>query len=236
MPTKVLRCIESWKKFLPDYQFMLWNEKNFPITNSCKFVQEAHSQGQYAFVADYVRFYALYNYGGIYLDTDVEFLKPLSSDILDNELVLALDDGGYITGSTLLSIPNGKFMKDSMEYYENMNFINPDGSINNEVINTRMQEILKPYGYVIDNKFQTINYNGEKCIIFPNEYFHVRSLVTGKLELTQNSVAIHWHTILWASYRTKIINFLRINFLVKTLGVNLYLKIVNKIKNGKTTL
>lgn len=235
MPTKVLRCINSWKKFLPDYQFILWNEKIFSIENSCRFVREAYNMGHYAFVADYVRFYALYNYGGIYLDTDVEFLKPISYDILDNELVLALDDGGYITGSTLLSVKNGKFLKDNMDYYENMNFVNTDGTLNNEVINTHMQEVLKHYGYVIENKFQTINYNGENCIIFPNEYFHVRSLVTGKLELTQNSIAIHWHTILWASYKTKIINFLRIKFLVKVLGVDLYSKMTNRIKNGKTT-
>ena len=75
MPELALRCIESWHHFMPDYEYKLWNEDNFDITN-VPYVKEAYEAGKYAFVTDYVRLFALFTEGGIYMDTDVEVLKP----------------------------------------------------------------------------------------------------------------------------------------------------------------
>ena len=71
MPELGVKCIESWKKFLPDYQLMLWNEDSFDV-NQLRFTREAYAQKRYAFVTDYVRLWALNTYGGVYMDTDVE--------------------------------------------------------------------------------------------------------------------------------------------------------------------
>ena len=79
IPPMEKACMESWKKYLPDYEVKLWNESNFNLT-VCKYVQEAYAAKKYAFVSDFCRIYALYEYGGIYFDTDVEVLK--SFDIL----------------------------------------------------------------------------------------------------------------------------------------------------------
>lgn len=76
MPELAERCIASWKKHLPEYQYILWNEDNFDIT-SVPYVKEAYEARKFAFVTDYVRLYALYHFGGVYMDTDVEVLKPL---------------------------------------------------------------------------------------------------------------------------------------------------------------
>lgn len=234
-PPKIKKCIDSWKKYLSDYQIIQWDESNFDINNACQFVREAYECGQYAFVSDYVRFYVLKQYGGIYLDTDVEVIKPFKSEFLETDVALALDDGGYISGSTIFSVPDSEFIKDCLSHYHSISFIRPDGSYENEVINTNMQEILHASRYRIENVYQKVDYKGEKCIFYPNEFFHVRSLSDGKMELTGNSYAIHWHTILWASTKTKIINFLRINVLTRVLGTKLYSRIARSIKNGKTT-
>ena len=75
MPPMALKCIESWHRFMPDYEYKLWNEDNFDV-NSVPYVKEAYEARKFAFVTDYVRLYALYTEGGIYMDTDVEVLKP----------------------------------------------------------------------------------------------------------------------------------------------------------------
>lgn len=236
MPDKIEKCINSWKKYLPEYKLMLWNEENFPIDEACQFVKEAYKSGQYAFVSDYVRFYVLHKYGGIYLDTDVEFIKPLDDKILDNTAVLVLDNAGYISGSTIMAEAKNEFISDCIAHYHTMPFIKNDGTYNNEVINTHMQNRLKPFGYRISNCNQAVSYKNNMICIYADEYFHVRSLLDGHLNLTQNSYCIHWHTILWASTKTKLINFFRINILVKILGANRYSRLTSKIKNGKSTL
>lgn len=94
-PEKVQYCIESWRKYLPDYEFKLWNEDSFDI-NTSAFVREAYENQRYAFVSDYVRVFALYTQGGIYLDTDIEVKKDFK-DLLDNKLLLGTDDSGALT-------------------------------------------------------------------------------------------------------------------------------------------
>ena len=81
LPRSAKKCIESWKKYLPDYEIKEWNEDNFDV-NMIPYTQEAYSAKRYAFVSDYARFYILYHYGGIYFDTDVEVIKPID-DILE---------------------------------------------------------------------------------------------------------------------------------------------------------
>ena len=75
LPSKERKCMKTWKKFLPDFEIMAWNEENFDISKACPFVKEAYEKKKWAFVSDYVRIYALYNYGGIYFDTDMKILK-----------------------------------------------------------------------------------------------------------------------------------------------------------------
>lgn len=84
MPEKEKMCIKSWKKMMPDYDIMIWNESNFDI-NKVRYVKEAYILKKYAFVSDYVRLWALYNFGGIYLDTDVEVIRPLD-DLLSKKV------------------------------------------------------------------------------------------------------------------------------------------------------
>ncbi len=81
LPELAFKCMDTWKKYLPDYQLRLWNEDTFDIT-SHPYVFEAYQSKKYAFVTDYVRLYALYHFGGIYMDTDVEVIRNLD-ELLD---------------------------------------------------------------------------------------------------------------------------------------------------------
>ena len=111
-PEKIQKCLASWKKHLPDYEIMLWDTNRFDV-NSTAWTKEAFEAHKYAFVADYIRFYAVYHYGGIYLDSDVEVLKSFD-DLLDKpyfvgeEFRKALDStgadaAGWFSGSAELA-------------------------------------------------------------------------------------------------------------------------------------
>ncbi len=231
-PKKVEECIRSWEKYLPDYEFKLWNEKTFDIDSSIPFVKEAYEHRKYAFVSDYVRLWALYNYGGIYLDTDIEVLKPFDNEFLSARCVLGTDDGGYLT-ALMMAEKGHPFIKECMDAFNRRSFVMKDGKLDMEVNNTSMQDILAPYGYKVENTLRKLN---EGIVVYPDDFFHVRSLVSGKLNVTRNSYAIHWHTITWVSPKTRFINFVRINIIVPLLGNTLYSRLTKKVKNGKSSI
>lgn len=209
---KVAYCMETWKKYLPDYEFMLWNEKSFDV-NSVRFTREAYENKKWAFVSDYVRIYALYNYGGIYLDTDIEVLRSLDN-LLNNRMILGTDDAGYLT-AFMASERFHPYWKSILDYYEGSSFVLKDGKLNMEVNNTFLQNELEKYGYRVSNSFQKLK---EGIVVFPDDYFHVVSLADGSIHKTENSYAIHWHTLLWISPTRRLIRFVRLNILAPVLG------------------
>ena len=125
LPKKVKKCIKTWKKYLPDYKIKEWNEKNFDI-NSCNFVKEAYENKKWAFVSDYVRIYALYHEGGIYFDTDMKIIKDVSN-IIDKDFVMGFEDSGYV-GTAFIGVKEkkNKYIKEIMEYYNNISHFNPE--------------------------------------------------------------------------------------------------------------
>lgn len=223
-PEKVEICIQSWKKYLPDYEFKLWNEDSFDL-NMCTFVRQAYENGKYAFVSDFVRIYALYNYGGIYLDTDIEVKKSFN-DILNKSLILGTDEEGHLT-AFMASEKETEYFKKLYDLYLGMPFILENGKFNDTVNNTWMEEILKEYGYINVNRYQKLEQDIE---VFPDDFFHARSLVSGKYNITYNTYCIHQHTLLWVSKKTKIIRFLRMRVFVPLLGAKQYMRIIKRLK------
>lgn len=229
-PKIVEKCISSWHKYLGDYEFKFWNESTFDIQNSCDFVREAYNAKKYAFVSDYVRVWALYNYGGIYLDTDIEIVKPFPKYILENKVVLGTDDTGHLT-ALMMSARGAEFFKKCLDFYQNQKFLLENGKMNMEVNNTHLQNILKLYGYKVGNNIQNLE---SGIILYPDDYFHCRSQVSGKLNITTNTYAIHWHTITWVPMHTRIISFIRIKIFVPLLGYTAYRTLAKIIKKDKT--
>ena len=106
MPDMAYRCIDSWKKYLPEYEIHLWNENNFDVKNSVTYVMEAYEAKKFAFVADYVRLFALYSKGGIYLDIDVEVLKSFN-DLLELNAFSGFENEVEITTGIIASKKKG---------------------------------------------------------------------------------------------------------------------------------
>lgn len=218
-PNKVLKCIESWHKYLPDYEFKLWNEDTFDV-NSVKFTKQAYANKKWAFVSDYVRMYALNQYGGWYLDTDIEILRPIER-FEDHRMVLGTDHDGALT-ALMGSEPNHPFWTEILAFYDSMNFVNEDGTFNMTVNNTHLQGVLESYGYKFENKFQELK---EGIVVYPDDYFHVADVERGTLHKTENSYAIHWHTLLWTSEMTHFNRWFRLHIMKPILGEDNFLKV-----------
>ena len=177
-PEAVVRCMDSWKKWLPEYQFIEWNESNFNIAASNVYVREAYEAQKWAFVSDYVRLHALKTYGGIYLDTDVEVFRSFN-ELLEDEAFLGFESKDYLTTAVMACCKGSWIIDDFIGRYENRHFILPDGSLDtdttNVVVLTRM---MKERGLVLNGKAQTV----AGVRIYPQKYFSPNDLcnVIGK--------------------------------------------------------
>ncbi len=221
-PKKIKYCIDSWRKFLPEYQFIRWDENNFDV-NSISFTKQAFEKGKWAFIADYVRMKALYEYGGWYLDTDVEVLKPLSS-FEDKRVVFGTDEGGSLT-AVYGTEPHNAIWKKLMDVYESTPFILSDGSLNQKVVNKYIQDVIAPLGYSIKNQYQDL---GDDIVVYPDDYFHVVSLETGEKHYTENSTCIHWQTMTWTPMLSRTLRWFRLHILKPIFGKN-FMKVYNLI-------
>lgn len=170
----IKHCIESWHKYLPEYEIKEWNEDNFDI-NYNKFVKQAYEQKKYAFVSDVIRLYALYTEGGLYMDTDVEVFKPLD-EFLDNKAFTGFELLGYPVCATMGAEKGNKLIKEFLDYYDNRDF---------EILtNTKiMSNILEMHG--IDrnkNEIQRI----DDITIYPIEHFN-----------SKHGYTVHWMQGSW---------------------------------------
>lgn len=224
-PKKIKHCIDSWKRNLPDYKFIRWDETNFDI-GSVEFTKQAFDKRMWAFISDYVRIKALYENGGWYLDTDVEVLKPLAP-FENHSVVLGTDENGCIT-AVYGTEPRHPLWEKILEIYNSTSFILEDGTLNTKVINQYIQEVLAPWGYVVENKFQQLQHG---VVVYPDDYFHVQSLEKGTQHLTENSTCIHWQTMLWTSFGARMRRWIRIHVLKPILGEENFLNYYSKISN-----
>lgn len=128
IPEKLQEYMKSWKEKLPDYEFKLWNFDCFDI-NSSQWVKEAFEAKKYAFAADYIRLYAVYNYGGIYMDMDVEVIKSFNP-LLNNDYLLGYENQIGIEAGIFGASPKADWVKLILDYYQNKSFYREDGTQN----------------------------------------------------------------------------------------------------------
>lgn len=194
MPELVLNCIASWKRYLPDYQIMVWNEDNFDV-NLYRFAAEAYKERKFAFVADVCRLHALKEMGGIYLDTDVEFLKPIAEDMLRDKAFTGFEDNLLLSSAIMGSERNDKWINDLLAHYDNRSFYLANGDLdtnpNTEIITLFMKDKM---GVQIDNTLQKIV---DYCTIYPSTYFCPKSWKTLKISITPATYCIHHFAGSW---------------------------------------
>jgi len=195
----VEHCLQSWRRVLPDYDIKEWNEYNFDISIN-RYCREAYECGKWAFVSDFVRLYVLYQYGGIYLDTDVEVLKPLDQ-FLGHAAFSGFEDREHIPTGIMGAQAGNKWIGELLAYYRDRSFVMPDGTYDTTPNVKIITEMAKQYhGFVADNEYQIIKYDVH---IYPQEWFCPFSYADGKLNITKNTYTIHYFAGSWLTKTQK---------------------------------
>lgn len=204
IPESLQKCMDSWKVYLPDYEFIHWNFDRFPRGKS-KWVDEAFDNKKYAFAADYIRLYALYNYGGIYLDMDVEVCKPFDP-LLSSCIMLGKEASGYPEVAAFGVEKGAHWIKICLDRYSDRHFILPNGKLDtyplpmvvNDVLrsnNYKFKEVISPAQDIIDNVIP----------IYPSEFFGPKSHKTKEIIKTENTYAIHHFAASWINVPNYVI-------------------------------
>lgn len=191
-PELAQKCIKSWKKFCPDYEILEWNEENFDVTTAPMYVQQAYAMKRWAFVSDYVRLKALVEMGGVYMDTDVEVIKPLDP-YLKHEAFAGFENESSIQTGLLACEKGFALFRTFLEYYSTAAFIQEDGTVDTTTNVYILSEICKKHGFVPNGKHQQV----QGLTIYPKDVFCPVEYDTMKLKKTRRTVTIHWFSGSW---------------------------------------
>ena len=214
MPALAIKCIDSWKKVLPDYELVLWNEDNFD-TNSVLYVKQAYENRKFAFVTDYVRLYALYNEGGIYMDTDVEVLKSYDEFLLHPAFSGFETDGNVPTGM-MAAEKGSRWAKELLSYYDDKVFVKADGEFDMTTNTSIITNYMLTKGIKLNNQFQEFT---DLVVMYPSEYFCPKDHRTGLIQTTSNSYCIHHFAMSWIDPKARRLSDFK-KSLMKIIGVN----------------
>lgn len=235
LPRSAMKCIESWRMFFPDYEIKEWNESNYDV-HKIPYTHEAYEAKKYAFVSDYARFDILYRYGGIYFDTDVQVIKPMD-EIVSRGPFMGREAGAYLRnicecfdgdglavapGLGLGTSPGLDLYKELLASYENLKFLNEDGSLNLKTIVYYTSEILVKYGLNSDN---TNPQFVAGVWIYPADVFCPMDHTKGYyLKITDRTVCIHHYDSSWNNHKTLHHQLARVK--------HLFVRMIMKIKDA----
>lgn len=213
--------INLWKKILPEYEIIEWNEDNCDISNAPKFVREAYNRKKWAFVSDYFRLKALYQHGGIYLDTDIELLKDFNQ-FLNNDFFCCFESENTICTAVIGAKKNSEIILKLIELYEKFDYSEKPNS-------------FLFFEYLIKGKSVDVNKQlliSEKVTIYPFYYFSPINYYTGKLCLAPETIAIHHFESTWKNKRGKFFDSIK-RIIYKIVGQKNYNKVKDFIKRRK---
>ena len=197
IPEKEQKCIETWKKFFPDYEIKRWDESNFDYS-SCVFSKQAYEKKKYAFVSDYARAKILFDEGGLYLDTDVEIIKPFPH-MLDGNGFMGFERRHFLGTAVIAAEKGNEIIKKLLDYYEQHEFLMKDGSMDNIANVSILTDIMKEYGVELGGTRQTV----AGFEIFNREFFYPKKLGENDFRITDETCAIHKCSNSWMSEREK---------------------------------
>lgn len=228
LPEMAKKCISSWKKFLPDYQIIEWNEDNFDI-KIVPYTLEAYKLKKYAFVSDFVRFWVLYNYGGIYFDTDVEIIKNIDDIIKEGPfmgfecqegVITDNPNGNVAAGLGIGAIPKMPFIKKVLNYYIKDHYISWNGNSTGNIV-AKLTNML-------DYNAEKRDYEGKVFmngfLIYPIDYFCPLNYYTGELKITTNTRTVHHYMASWTHSQTSLIKRIhrRLSYIYTKINVRLF--------------
>lgn len=239
----IFRCIKSWEEYCSDYKIICWDEDRFDIASNT-FVKEAYENKKWAFVSDYVRLYALYNFGGIYLDTDAEVLQNIDN-FLENNAFTGYEEDIFIPAAIMGAEKGNVWIKTLLDYYEERHFLLKDGTFdlkpNTEIV-TELS--YKKFGFSVDDK----KINKGNVILYPSVYFnpYKKNNINKKKKYDSNenykcskdTYVIHHNSLSWLPTKSvvgKSIQFMK-NTLRLMLPLQVYLYIKKKYFKHKMNL
>lgn len=203
-PELVQHCIQSWKEKLPDYEIKVWDTESFDI-HSVLWVEQACEAKKWAFAADYIRLYALYNYGGIYLDSDVEVLKSFD-DLLDLPYFFGrehyfdmIDASNTIEAATMGCEKGNSIIKACLDFYQCRQFIKPNGELDMLILPYAMNQIFAKYRVLDIQSISEFDCAEGRICLLPMDYFSPKNTRTLEIGATPNTYSIHhfngsWYT------------------------------------------
>lgn len=219
IPEVGLKCIESWKKNMPEYEIKCWTEETFDI-NSYSYTRKAYEEGKFAFVSDYVRLKVLYEYGGIYMDIDEEVLKNFDELLIGREMMACFENSNSVMMGLLATVKHSKLISDFIDVYDNWTNSGNIKYIANPIIFTKLLTSQK--SLILNGKKQELD--GGKILILPNEYLCGYDFNVYKERKTLNTYAVQHYAGTWTngkSSRNKKMH----ETLVNIIGENFYLKL-----------
>lgn len=220
IPASALKCIESWKKYLPDYSLKEWNEDNFDI-NSNLYVSQAYENKKYAFVTDFVRLYAIYTEGGVYMDTDVEVLKSLD-EFLVHSAFSGFENNNYVPTGIMAAEKGSLWARELLADYNNRTFVQMDGSLDTTTNTKTITDYMLNKGLILNDRYQEIK---GLVVMYPHDYFCPKDHGTGIIKLTSRSVCIHHFAKSWVDPRIRYLSDFK-KSLMKILGVKNVTKVI----------
>ncbi|WP_409293465.1 glycosyltransferase family 32 protein [Peribacillus sp. SCS-37] len=213
-PPIVKRCIQTWKQVLPHYEIVEWNETSLDLRSN-QYVIEAYNSGKFAFVSDYVRVYALYHFGGIYLDTDVEVFQSFD-DLLFHNSFWGFEQENFIATSTIGAEKGNKVIEMFLESYEKRSFI-LDGGAQDTLTNVAVvTSLLKSLGIRMDGTKQVLPGLGA---FYPQTFFSPYDYINCRKFITDDTYAMHHFYKSWLSPKAKLKSAGK-TYLAKIIGGN----------------
>lgn len=187
------KCIDSWKRFCPDYEIICWDETNYDIHKN-SYVEQAYQNKKWAFLTDYIRLDVVYQFGGIYLDTDVELIRNID-ELLQNECYMGMEQIGTVaTGLGFGACRHHSFLLQNMNVYEEEeNYMTDDGDFKPPICVKITTRLLQEQGLLKEAKIQQI----QGVTVYPPEYFCPLKMGTNKLTITDYTFSIHHYSASW---------------------------------------
>lgn len=238
LPPLAEKCLKSWKKYCPDYELVRWDESNFDIASAPLYVRQAYDAKKWAFITDYVRLFALTEYGGVYMDTDVQVLCPLDA-FLKHRAFSGFEDETHVPTGIMASEKGFPLFEELLHYYDTATLYDDEGNIPFQTNVLIITEILERKGLQKNNQYQEI----EGFALYPKDFFCPKSYSDGRIYKTKNTITIHhfngsWHTkeqaerklARWKAEKTQRRKNIPFRIARKMMGSERYERIRSKLK------
>lgn len=213
MPKVADKCLKSWEKYCPDYEIKRWDESNLDL-DLCPYVREAYDAKKFAFASDVLRFQILYELGGIYLDIDVELIKPID-EFLKEKCFTGFETSSLIAPGLILGAEKeNNDLKNILDSYRDKHFIK-EGVQDTTTVCEIVTKYYEDFGLKREDKTQVL----ENISVYSSEYFSPKSVIDGKLRITNKTISIHHYLSSWYTPSQRFKKNLKRMFNILTFGL-----------------